>query len=427
MRAVIVGGLEGVVAVRRLFTAIALTVCLSYVSLAQADPWGGGDFQYPRVYNRMGRLYGPTMAHDQYRRQYGQEWHGYRGLSARGYGGSNINIQFSYPPGALGYYYAPQSYYVIPPAPYGWGGYGPYGYDPYGPIGMYPSPYQQGDVYQPFYDNSVLDEARQENDARWNSPLPNNPAAELKPKPMVPSPEAAQLTSVRAQAQGDEAFRRQDFNRAVERYEQASQAAPERVEMYFRKGVALAISARYSLAAREFRRGLEIDPYFAPQSVKLIDMFGQENVLAKGAMIDATSRYVNDDIRDPDRLFLLGMLMYLDGDDRSRVFFESALRLRGHGDHLLAMLQATQPATAQPAAPEQPVPQANPQAAPVPRALPKSRTTPRPPAPADEGIELPVPPLPAAPPAPKPQEKFELPVPPANDDAAATGPILRLP
>ena len=36
--------------------------------------------EYPRVYGPTGRLYGPTQADYQYRKQYGRDWHGYRGL-----------------------------------------------------------------------------------------------------------------------------------------------------------------------------------------------------------------------------------------------------------------------------------------------------------------------------------------------------------
>ena len=75
--------------------------------------------------------------------------------------------------------------------------------------------------------------------------------------------------------------------------------------------------------------------------------------------------WVRDDYSNPDRLFLMGVLLHFEGDARGRECFEAAMRMKRTGDvsHIVAFI-------GQPA-------EANPDAAPMP-AVPKLNDKPMP-------------------------------------------------
>lgn len=293
--------------------------------------------RYPRVYGDTGRPYGPTQAHYQYERRYGRPWHGLGGAR-----GATVT---------RGYTYAPPSYY---PAVYGYGypaGFaGPPGYWNYGPVSssipaapLAVQAYPQWIGRNPF-DNDVLRRAQLENELRWKMPLLLNPsAAKSKRRQDEPSTPAARLRSLRAQGQGDAHMRKQDYHRAYERYKAAALFAPDRGEASFRTAFALAAVGRFASAVTYLKRGLQSDPDLPVTGVSLGRVFGRDNELAKTGVIGRATEWAREDIRDPDRLFLLGVLLHFDNrPDKSAVLFEAAYRLNGGGDHLKAFLTTAQ-------------------------------------------------------------------------------------
>lgn len=296
--------------------------------------------RYPRVYGDTGRPYGPTQANYQYQRRYGQTWHGYGGTTTVVSPTRRVYVPYSYSPlqvygPVLADYYG----YGLPVYP----NYAPvYGYAPAGPAFV---PVVPQNVAPPFFNNEVIQRGLLENDLRWNQPLQITPAPQNNARVPEPSNTAAVLKSLRAQSNGDFLFQKQDYHGAYQRYHQAVRAAPDRAEANFRLAFTLTALSRFDSAVAYFKRGMRQDPKWPVTGASLGRIFGRQNELAKTAVLGKVTRWVKEDIRDPDRLFLLGVLLHFDNHtDKSTVLFEAAYRLAGTGDHLKAFLLAGQPA-----------------------------------------------------------------------------------
>jgi hypothetical protein len=188
------------------------------------------------------------------------------------------------------------------------------------------------------YSNPLLQATLIENQLRWGSSLPPRyPEARTRARLRAATPEQ-KAKSLRAQAQGDVWMKKLRYLNAYERYKVAQSAASERPEPYFRLGFSLAAISNFDSAIKYFRQGLDIDPQWPAHGERLDTLFGEGNRLAVLSLIERVGDWVREDIRDPDRLFLMGVVLHFDGDARASEFFEAAYRLGGTGDHLLAFL-----------------------------------------------------------------------------------------
>ncbi len=335
---------------------------------------------YPKVYGSTGHPYGPTQAHYQYQRQYGQPWHGYGGTTASGPREHHITIQAPYFPGYYGGYgyggygyggygawyagiqnygtapvvygpgygYAPAYGYQVAPAPglsfsgpgfsgsFGVINGNPGGYVPYPDYNWARNPAQGPTVSAPIQDSL------NENAARWGQNLPDVPADPVT-RPVAPSSTTARLRSIQAQARGDARFRDQKWKSAYGDYREAADTAPDRAPAYLRLGLAAAMLDDFATAAQSFKRAVHLDPELARTMPRLVDLFGSENRVALNSLISRATEYSRQDIRDPDRLFLMGVLLTMNDDPRAQEFFETGLRLAGRGQHFTAFLQAGTP------------------------------------------------------------------------------------
>lgn len=208
------------------------------------------------------------------------------------------------------------------------GGYTSFGYPNYGPyysyIPMAPTVIQA----HPFWlgpnpmDNSVL---------RGDDPLvqqADNPPQEPAPIVRMSNPEARRRSRT-LQAQGDEWFLKQNYPQAVARYKQAAAAAMDLAAPRIRLGVALAAAGYFDQAATEFKRALQIDPDWPAHAEQLDDLF-RDNPIAKNSLLHRAAQWVREDIRDPDRLFTVGVLLYMDNDvERAQPFLQAADQLAG--------------------------------------------------------------------------------------------------
>jgi hypothetical protein len=245
-------------------------------------------------------------------------------------------------------YYALATPSFLPPAPPIGGGYGygsvygngnyPPAYVPYfgNPYGAYRPP---SNYYFDPYSNPALQESMLENQLRWGQNLPPNGVPQRRHVRLRPSTPEQQAKSIHAQAQGDVYLHRLKFLNAYERYKVAVNAANDRPEPYFRLGYSLAAVGSFDSAVKYMKQGLDLDPTWPSHGERLEAIFGDDNRLAILSLIERVTGWVREDIRDPDRLFLMGVLLHFNGDNRSGQFFEAAYRLAGGGDHLLAFLQ----------------------------------------------------------------------------------------
>ncbi len=316
---------------------------------------------YPRVYGPAGKPYGPTQAHYQYQRQYGRPWYGGGGIS-RGYTGYTAGYRGNVFGGFLGYGGYFGGYGAYP----GFGAFGSpaaiqYHFAPYGyysgyfvnsGVAGYPAVYTHPTIQalglqpnvQPLIDNPVLQDARLENQRRWEDPIQVEPIAKPIGRHLKASTPEAKIRSIRIQAAADKLMREQSYSKAYLRYRDAIQVAADRPELHYRQGLALVALRRFSSAVDAFKRAIEADRKSPVDAESLDDIYGIDNQLAKTSYLHKVADWVREDIRDPDRLFLMGTLLYLDDQSgTASEFFETAYRLSGGGDHLAAFLTLGEP------------------------------------------------------------------------------------
>ena len=238
--------------------------------------------------------------------------------------------------GGLNWYYGPLGGYTPYVTPYGSTTYGYpyfgpyYSYVPLAPVIRQTRPYWIGG--DPFANNVGNDRDPQANAAQDPPIGAGQPAREpVQPNVKIfgkaPTTDALRR-SIRYQAQGDEWFAKQNYLQAFGHYKDAISAAPGRPEPHFRKALALAATTNYSLAVEEMKRAMRIDPTWPQKGPMLDELFGADNILSKNAVLHKVAAWVREDIRDPDRLFLMGVLLHFNDDpDKSHTFFEAASAL----------------------------------------------------------------------------------------------------
>jgi Flp pilus assembly protein TadD len=299
--------------------------------------------------------------------------------------------------GGLNYYNGPVGGF-IPYGPYGYTsfgypGFGPYyGYLPAAPTVIPTSPVFIGP-------NLADNPAIQEWMPKPVPPIGNaNPAAAQPLQADVPvfvkptTPEAKRK-SIRYQAQGDEWFLKQNYLQAYARYKQAYSAAADRPEPRFRMAIALAALTEFGPAVDELKRLARLDPEMPAHGERLDDLFGPDRNLAKNAVLHKVADWVKEDIRDPDRLYLMGVLLYFNEDgNKAKTLFETAGMLAGDPAHVRVFLAPAagrrvdaQRAAPKPPAPPPPDPREEDEA-PVP--MPQAGPAPPQPAPAKPAREL---------------------------------------
>ncbi len=232
--------------------------------------------------------------------------------------------------------------------PYSGYGNAPYYYQPnYTQVDMYGRPLSNG---QNPFNNSVLANARRENNLRWNGPLNqinqqqnNKLIPDFVTKPFIKSSGVAKLKSIRSVASGDVLFRKQKYSMAYTRYKKAVAYAEDQARAHFRLAYSLVAQGKYERAVKQFKRGLYVDPTYPSKGDSLDKVFGEYNKIAKSAMISKATTWAREDVRDADRLFLLGVLLHFNKDDRAGEFFATATRLSGGGAHLQAFLKPAIP------------------------------------------------------------------------------------
>lgn len=314
---------------QRSFLAISLAASLTVAALVYSAGTARAD--------RPRRGYGPVVViaappPPYYRRYAGPP----PGRYGSPYYGLTVNRIFGYPATYMPYGSPVAGGYAYP-YPVGYTG----AYGTYGPAA--------GD-WDP-YSNPLLQATLLENQLRWGAALPPRyPDLRTRARLRPSSPEQ-KAKSLRAQAQGDVWMKRLKFLNAYERYKVAQSAASDRPEPYFRLGFSLAAVGNFDSSIKYIKQGLDLDPQWPAHGDRLETLFGEDNRLSVLSLIERVGGWVREDIRDPDRLFLIGVILHFDGDTRASEFFEAAYRLAGTGDHLLAFLQPSSGPGAAPANP----------------------------------------------------------------------------
>lgn len=247
-------------------------------------------------------------------------------------------------PGVTLWYYPYSGYYPFPYGPvpngYAWYGSGYYYPTPGWPWALPPLYASPGSLYGP-------DSVRR----FMGSDRPSGPAAGGDANRGKEGPANLRGTNAESVAMGrrflhlgDEHFRAGRYAMAYDRYRNAVEAAPRLADAYFRQGFALTALGRYDAAAREFKRGLEIDPDWPRSDFRLTDLYGEKSK-AKTAHLDAMAKAAEAKSGNADLLFLIGVYLHFDGQtERARPFFQRAAELaRGNPAHLNAFQGPPEP------------------------------------------------------------------------------------
>ena len=193
------------------------------------------------------------------------------------------------------------------------------------------------------WQNPVLREALLENAQRWKDPIDLDAVPKKAKWVPKPSSKEGMLRSLHAEAQGDNWFKQQNYSQAYLRYKRAVKDAADRSEPRHRLALTLAVLGRYERAIGEFKRLLQVDSAWPSVGERWETLFGEDNRIARNSTILKMAEWVREDIRDPDRLFLMGVMLHFNEDDRAAPFFETAWRLSGGGEHLVAFLEPAEP------------------------------------------------------------------------------------
>lgn len=138
------------------------------------------------------------------------------------------------------------------------------------------------------------------------------------------SNEAARQRARQWMARGDSLFHAQRCHEALQRYKSAIEAAPDLAEAYVRQGFALIVVNQPKLAAKAFKISLHLDPEVWRTGFQLDDLY-QDNHLAKTAHLELLAQSSLDRPEDADLVFLVGMMLWADGDrERARGFLQKA-------------------------------------------------------------------------------------------------------
>jgi hypothetical protein len=159
---------------------------------------------------------------------------------------------------------------------------------------------------------------------------------EAPPRPNVrPSNAAARDRAWRQIELGDAEFLQRQFARALDHYRNASAAAADLGEAFFRQGQGMIALGLYDPATKAMRRGLLFDPDWADSDFHLDDLYG-DNKPVKEGKLDALEKAAAAHLQDPELQFLAGIELFFDGQlDRAAPFLRRADAMYGPQASLL--------------------------------------------------------------------------------------------
>jgi hypothetical protein len=266
-----------------------------------------------------------------------------------------------------GFHYAPREHYITVPMGHRLYSYGPpmtLGFaSPYGfglPMGSgWPITY--GTLNSPGYYLPGVTPLSQMVDSPMMAPvnaLPANispwgdlpepkGAGNASERPVLPSSAAATLKARNLMAEGDQHFRDHEWLKAYSSYRQAVNAADDIAEAHLRYGIILTILRRYDRAELEFRRAVVVDPTLPDSEFTLEKLFGPDSRLTRNSIMDRLADWVNEGITDSHRLYILGVMMHFNQDERAGELLTAAYRLAGGPSYMIAFLPKARVAPAE--------------------------------------------------------------------------------
>lgn len=218
---------------------------------------------------------------------------------------------------------------------------------------------------------------------------------ELVDRPVRQSSLENRLKARQEQIKGDIAFREQDRTKAHGHYRQAADYAEDLASVQFRLAVSYAAMGKFDLAVERLKRVLELEPAWPHEGEGLSRMYDSKHVIARNSMLIRLSSWVEEDIRDPDRLLLMGAFLFEYSPDKAREFLQSSELFSGNNRYTAPFLNPVEVNAAKQtgeASEQEDVPLESVVPEPPPldgTAPPRTRTVPVPPLPEGESSEAP--------------------------------------
>jgi hypothetical protein len=158
----------------------------------------------------------------------------------------------------------------------------------------------------------------------------------------VSSPAAIQQ-SLSMEAMGNVHFQRQNWLQAYINYRNAVMTARDRAEPHVRLAFAAIALKRYPEAAQEFKQAITIDSTSVKTGESLETIFGIEDSAVRKEIVRDVAIWSQTNLRDQDRLFLLGLILQYNNDGRSNEILQAAMQVPGPKEHLQALLTPAVP------------------------------------------------------------------------------------
>jgi Tfp pilus assembly protein PilF len=184
------------------------------------------------------------------------------------------------------------------------------------------------------------------------APARGNDPVEPAPQPKKPraTNAAAKIRAGKFMQFGDTQFGKQKFHTALARYREATLAAPDLAETYFRQGFASFATGQYKSAAKSFERGLAIQPNWSPDDMDVGKLYGEANQLALTSHREALAQAIEANSQDSDQLMVMAIVLYFNGEpERSLPFFQKAAQLGANEERLLDGFLKPRPQVDEPA------------------------------------------------------------------------------
>ena len=170
------------------------------------------------------------------------------------------------------------------------------------------------------------------------------PVPKEEPPPLLPRLPAPQLDpkseNARQAKLGTQAFARQEYGRAAERFRQATIIAPAEAEAHFLLAQAYFAIGKYPEAVAAIRAGLPLQPDWPTAKFRPRELYGPN-----AAEFTEHLKWLEEALQrhpdDPVLLFLFGYQLWFDGrQEEARRCFERAARLIGDPAHIELFLRA---------------------------------------------------------------------------------------
>jgi len=157
-------------------------------------------------------------------------------------------------------------------------------------------------------------------------------------RPRRATPEEIQNSMV-WQAKADEFRISGRYAEALDAYRKSIEIAPDQPEPYFKSAILLGEAGQYREAVHQLRGGMDRDATWLHRAETLTNFFGGDHPEIVRKLLQSTAQWARGDIRDPERLLLVGTFLVLEGEYQpAEIPLRSAQNLLPDDPHIQAVM-----------------------------------------------------------------------------------------